>query len=194
MCVCVCVCVRVSFCLCIRLHVCVSACACVSVCICLVSVLCLCVWVCGCVYLSVCLSICGYVCLSLSLTGLYIYLCVCVLLQADLEREHGLPVTAMFETEKDTPAHGRFSINFIDYVVMPLWEGIVSFLPELKPVLKQMYRNRIEWQNMLEPGKLISFSSFVCFSTKRANQFSGSVLSLKVCSSDSLPQFDFTVL
>ena len=76
--------------------------------------------------------------------------------QARLEKENNLPLSAMFDTEIDTPAHGRMNINFIDFVIVPLWEGLVSFLPELKPVLRQMYLNRIEWQKMLDAGKYIN--------------------------------------
>ena len=71
-------------------------------------------------------------------------------IQADREKEQGIPVTAMFDTAVNSPAQAKLNVNFIDYVVHPLWEAMVNFLPELRVQLVQMRSNRSRWQEMLD--------------------------------------------
>ena len=69
--------------------------------------------------------------------------------QAQTERVKGIPVTP-FMANKDSLSKAKSNLNFLEGIVAPLWMAIVDLIPELKPRLEEMKRNRAHWIHVIE--------------------------------------------
>jgi len=69
--------------------------------------------------------------------------------QGDVEKEKGLPVSPFMDREK--PALPKMQINFIDYLVAPLFGAMRDLLPKLQTlVCDRLEENRKMWKSILE--------------------------------------------
>ncbi|CAG0881642.1 unnamed protein product [Cyprideis torosa] len=72
--------------------------------------------------------------------------------QSDLEKLEGLPVTPFMDPERITKPSSQCS--FIGYVLLPLFETLTSFLPELDPLIVQPVREALQYyQELKEAAK-----------------------------------------
>lgn len=69
--------------------------------------------------------------------------------QATLERKLGLPV-APFMTDLHLPKI-RYTnhVSFLDYIMAPLWKGVVNLLPQLQPCLEHLAINRKHFTSLI---------------------------------------------
>jgi len=68
--------------------------------------------------------------------------------QGDLEKEKGIPVSPFMDREK--PALPKMQINFIDYLVAPLFGSIREVLPSVAIVCSRLDENHNTWKSILE--------------------------------------------
>ncbi|KAF6255058.1 hypothetical protein COO60DRAFT_253735 [Scenedesmus sp. NREL 46B-D3] len=71
--------------------------------------------------------------------------------QAAQERQQELPVAPHMEAS-DPAVWARMEVEFIDYVVGPLWSRLSQFYPALQQPLQQMYDNRARFMAMAQHG------------------------------------------
>lgn len=75
--------------------------------------------------------------------------------QGDVEKEKGLPVSPFMDREK--PALPKMQINFIDYLVAPLFGSLKEVLPPVRVITDRLDENRKMWKSILEsddPGSI----------------------------------------
>ncbi|PNW74351.1 hypothetical protein CHLRE_13g605100v5 [Chlamydomonas reinhardtii] len=72
--------------------------------------------------------------------------------QTEEESRLGLPITFAVDTA-DHVMCARVELNFLDYVVMSLWERLVDVLPELEPQLGLLRVNRARYRKIADTGK-----------------------------------------
>ncbi|KAG2427309.1 hypothetical protein HXX76_012504 [Chlamydomonas incerta] len=72
--------------------------------------------------------------------------------QTEEEGRLGLPITFAVDTA-DHVMCARVELNFLDYVVMSLWERLVDVLPELEPQLALLRVNRARYRKIADTGK-----------------------------------------
>ena len=74
--------------------------------------------------------------------------------QAQLEREMGFPVTPHYDisgpAEEANPAVAKLNVNFIDFVVAPLWIALEALYPNLHGRLEVLTNNRAMWKARLD--------------------------------------------
>jgi hypothetical protein len=63
--------------------------------------------------------------------------------QGDLEKERNLPVSAFMDREK--PDLAKMQLNFIDYLVLPLFSTISGLLPPLDCYCQRLADNKEKW-------------------------------------------------
>jgi response regulator RpfG family c-di-GMP phosphodiesterase len=68
--------------------------------------------------------------------------------QGDIEKEKGLPVSPFMDREK--PALPKMQINFIDYLVAPLFGSLKEVLPAVMVITDRLDENRKMWKSILE--------------------------------------------
>lgn len=68
--------------------------------------------------------------------------------QGDLEKKHGLPISPFMN--RDDTNQAKMSLNFIDYVVSPLFNGIAKAFSELKHFTQNLAVNREFWSKEKE--------------------------------------------
>jgi len=68
--------------------------------------------------------------------------------QGDLEKEKEFQVSPFMDRE--TPALPKMQINFIDYLVAPLFGSLREVLPKLQLVCERLEENRKMWKSILE--------------------------------------------
>ncbi|KAG2432321.1 hypothetical protein HYH02_013041 [Chlamydomonas schloesseri] len=68
------------------------------------------------------------------------------------EARLGLPITFAVDTA-DHVMCARVELNFLDYVVLSLWERLVDVLPELGPQLALLRVNRARYRKIADTGK-----------------------------------------
>ncbi|KAK9831398.1 hypothetical protein WJX81_001157 [Elliptochloris bilobata] len=65
--------------------------------------------------------------------------------QGDRERAAGLPVSPMMD--RAATSHALSQINFIEFIVAPLFSQVVRVLPELRPTMQFLWENRRAWND-----------------------------------------------
>jgi len=68
--------------------------------------------------------------------------------QGDLEKEKIIPVSPFMD--RDKPALPKMQINFVDYLVAPLFGSLREVLPKLLIVCERLEENRNMWKSILE--------------------------------------------
>jgi len=68
--------------------------------------------------------------------------------QGDLEKEKEIPISPFMDREK--PALPKMQINFIDYLVAPLFGSLREVLPKLQPICERLEDNKKMWKSILE--------------------------------------------
>jgi hypothetical protein len=68
--------------------------------------------------------------------------------QADYERAHNLPVAPFMDRFKTT--RPRIAADFQDFVALPMFRALASFLPGAKQLLDNITNNRQNWQQRLD--------------------------------------------
>jgi len=68
--------------------------------------------------------------------------------QVQKERELGLPIADFMKEMHDFRKFAASQLNFVTYVVRPLWDDLCEILPSLKPSLVYIEANRQYWENM----------------------------------------------
>jgi hypothetical protein len=63
--------------------------------------------------------------------------------QGDREKAEGLPVS--MNMDRDTTFQDEMSLNFIDFIVAPLYYIMIQFIPKSKFLLETLLSNRMEW-------------------------------------------------
>ena len=58
----------------------------------------------------------------------------------------------MFTATIDTDSQARLNINFIDFVVFPLYKVLLNMFPSLKFAITNMKSNRKTWEKYLPDG------------------------------------------
>ncbi len=61
------------------------------------------------------------------------------------EESHGLPV-APHMVAADEVTRYKNELNFITFIVQPLWSRLVDFVPALRPCLDQLIANKDQFQ------------------------------------------------
>ena len=67
--------------------------------------------------------------------------------QVKMEKEMGLPFLPFMITDSDE-SRAKQEMNFIDFIIVPMWKDVVEFLPELGFCLKNASDNRNNWKNL----------------------------------------------
>eukprot|EP00002_Diphylleia_rotans_P039577 TRINITY_DN9204_c0_g1_i5.p2 TRINITY_DN9204_c0_g1~~TRINITY_DN9204_c0_g1_i5.p2 ORF type:complete len:140 (-),score=31.73 TRINITY_DN9204_c0_g1_i5:113-532(-) len=70
-------------------------------------------------------------------------------LQVSKEKELSIPVTSFMVISNDA-ALAKNEIGFIDFVVRPWWETMISLFPDLKTCLERLSDNREQWKAIVE--------------------------------------------
>jgi len=68
--------------------------------------------------------------------------------QGDLEKEKLMPVSPFMDREK--PALPKMQLNFIDYLVTPLFLSVRDVLPKASPICDRLEDNKKMWKSILE--------------------------------------------
>lgn len=68
--------------------------------------------------------------------------------QGDTERENGLPISPFMDREK--PALPKMQLNFIDYLVLPLFGSMKEILPKSQPLYDRLEENKSMWRQILQ--------------------------------------------
>jgi len=76
-------------------------------------------------------------------------------LQGDRERTHGLQVSPFMDRQQPLLAKGQYA--FMNYVVLPLFENISTFLPEMKFTVGLVEANKQFW--VTNPGDNINMTA-----------------------------------
>ena len=71
--------------------------------------------------------------------------------QVASEMALGLKVSP-FMNPKDEMSKAQLELNFIDYVVSPIWKHIVSFFPKASVHLTNLESNRKHYQRLVDEG------------------------------------------
>ena len=69
-------------------------------------------------------------------------------LQAAREKEEALPITFSVDTANAVSC-SEVEVNFLDLIVVPLWERLVEVLPEMEPQFLRLLDNRARYRAML---------------------------------------------
>eukprot|EP00002_Diphylleia_rotans_P020060 TRINITY_DN3887_c0_g1_i3.p1 TRINITY_DN3887_c0_g1~~TRINITY_DN3887_c0_g1_i3.p1 ORF type:complete len:492 (-),score=97.18 TRINITY_DN3887_c0_g1_i3:44-1519(-) len=69
--------------------------------------------------------------------------------QVKKEKENNLPVST-FMVIPNLTVQAKNEMNFIDFVVEPLWKCAKKMIPELEQIHAQLARNRTEWSRFLD--------------------------------------------
>ncbi|XXQ33008.1 Phosphodiesterase [Plasmodiophora brassicae] len=72
--------------------------------------------------------------------------------QATREKAMGLPYAAFMANDSEE-ALATLQINFINYVVSPIWKAMHEFLPELTVAMNNMAANKAAWEQAKEKAK-----------------------------------------
>lgn len=64
----------------------------------------------------------------------------------------GLPYAAFMANDSEE-ALATLQINFINYVVSPIWKAMHEFLPELTVAMNNMAANKAAWEQAKEKAK-----------------------------------------
>lgn len=67
--------------------------------------------------------------------------------QAMTEKEQGLPY-AEFMAKRDLVSLANLQINFINYVVNPIWSLMYEMFPGASPGMKHMHDNKLSWEKL----------------------------------------------
>jgi hypothetical protein len=65
-----------------------------------------------------------------------------------MEKDRGLKVSPFMDREK--PALARMQLNFIEFLVLPLFTELGRLLPKLDSILEQLQENKKVWHSFLE--------------------------------------------
>ena len=68
--------------------------------------------------------------------------------QGDLEKEKGMPVSAMMDAAVTNAAMSQ--INFMEFVVAPLYANFTRLFPEARELVTHLIENRVHFQRALE--------------------------------------------
>jgi cAMP-specific phosphodiesterase 4 len=68
--------------------------------------------------------------------------------QGDLEKEKGMPVSAMMDAAATNAAMSQ--INFMEFVVAPLYANFTRLFPEARELVTHLIENRVHFQRALE--------------------------------------------
>lgn len=68
-------------------------------------------------------------------------------LQAQKERSAGMTVSAFME-QREKKERAKLQLNFIDYIVHPLWKGVAEVLSNLSEPMSNLKSNRDSWKRM----------------------------------------------
>lgn len=79
--------------------------------------------------------------------------------QAGKEEALGLPVAPHMQNLGDTRTRAKNQVNFIDFVVSPLWTRIVDQLPGLQPCVTCLLDNRKRYSELAGMTSAVSSSS-----------------------------------
>jgi len=71
--------------------------------------------------------------------------------QGDLEKRLGLPVSA--NMDRDETDQDKMSLNFIDFIVAPLFVATAAILPGVTEACDSMTANRRQWEQRLEASQ-----------------------------------------
>jgi hypothetical protein len=52
--------------------------------------------------------------------------------------------------DRNKPAMARMQLNFIDYLVLPLFQTVKNILPQLETVCSRLEENRVKWSTLLK--------------------------------------------
>jgi hypothetical protein len=69
-------------------------------------------------------------------------------LQGDIEKQKGMPISPFMD--RDSPALPRMQLNFIDYLVSPLFNSLSQLMPNLKVICNRLEENKLKWKSLLE--------------------------------------------
>jgi len=72
--------------------------------------------------------------------------------QGDLERQQGLPFSPFME--RGTSSLPQLQINFIDYIVSPIFESLSQLLKDTSILYQNLLVNRSRWAELLQNEKL----------------------------------------
>jgi hypothetical protein len=71
------------------------------------------------------------------------------------QRRRGLPISTFMDNLKSDAQIGKLQVNFINYVVTPLWEGLAGILPEARGCLDRLRRNVGRWQAIVDAAAIL---------------------------------------
>ena len=63
------------------------------------------------------------------------------------EEKLGVPITFSIDSNNALMC-AQMEVNFLDYVVFPLWERLTEVMPELKPALDNLISNRKSYHKL----------------------------------------------
>lgn len=67
--------------------------------------------------------------------------------QGDKERAAGQPISPM--CDRHTTSRGASQVNFIEFVVAPLFSMVVKIFPDAGELMENLHQNRLMWQDVL---------------------------------------------
>eukprot|EP00753_Platysulcus_tardus_P009531 PLAT217.22.p1 GENE.PLAT217.22~~PLAT217.22.p1 ORF type:complete len:700 (-),score=407.86 PLAT217.22:285-2384(-) len=70
--------------------------------------------------------------------------------QAAAEADAGLPVTAFMENLDDSVTVAKLQLNFIDFVVQPIWTTLTRLFPRNEHLLTNLASNRASYQSVVD--------------------------------------------
>ncbi|GAX82496.1 hypothetical protein CEUSTIGMA_g9923.t1 [Chlamydomonas eustigma] len=79
---------------------------------------------------------------------------------AEEEKRLGIPVTFAIES-KNPLMCAQMEVNFLDYVVQPLWEQLVQVIPELRPQLEMIAINREKYVKLASEAAVAAPAPFL---------------------------------
>jgi 3'5'-cyclic nucleotide phosphodiesterase family protein len=68
--------------------------------------------------------------------------------QGDVERKRDLKISPY--CDRDEPQTARMSLNFVDFVVVPLYETLARLLPSVRDAIDRLVKNRVMWEQIIE--------------------------------------------
>eukprot|EP00026_Physarum_polycephalum_P002521 Phypoly_transcript_02528.p1 GENE.Phypoly_transcript_02528~~Phypoly_transcript_02528.p1 ORF type:complete len:390 (+),score=85.37 Phypoly_transcript_02528:1354-2523(+) len=77
--------------------------------------------------------------------------------QGDEERRQQLQISAFMDRTK--PSEAKCQLGFIDFIVGPLFEVWVNFLPEMTNCLVLVEQNRVMWKKRQQPEQTLVFDA-----------------------------------
>eukprot|EP01112_Ceratiomyxa_fruticulosa_P008300 TRINITY_DN214_c0_g1_i1.p1 TRINITY_DN214_c0_g1~~TRINITY_DN214_c0_g1_i1.p1 ORF type:complete len:745 (+),score=137.62 TRINITY_DN214_c0_g1_i1:217-2451(+) len=75
--------------------------------------------------------------------------------QGDEERRQGMPISSFMDRTK--PAEAKCQVGFIDFIVGPLYEVWVNFLPDMGLCLQNLEANRTSWKKKNLPTETLVY-------------------------------------